>query len=147
MIILEGKNAHFYCFNTISFNSIMCIEMYEKKVWGVALATCSAAALNVFLNSILIPLYGYVTAAYTTLVCYAVLCFLHYFLVKRLGFSKAYCTGFIIVVLICIVIVCFFMYFLYRLNIIRYICIVIYIALILISIIKNKKLIKNFLNL
>ena len=36
------------------------------------------AALNVFLNAVFIPRFGFIAAAYTTLICYLVFMVLHY---------------------------------------------------------------------
>lgn len=49
---------------------------YEKTKW-IALMTVFAAVLNMVLNAIFIPLYGYIAAAYTTAVTYAVYFSLH----------------------------------------------------------------------
>lgn len=72
------------------------IEMYEKKVWGVAGATGIAAVLNILLNALLIPRYGYIAAAYTTLFCYGVLCVLHYSLAKKIKMNMVYDNRFIL---------------------------------------------------
>ncbi|MCR5720257.1 MAG: oligosaccharide flippase family protein [Lachnospiraceae bacterium] len=46
------------------------VEYYYEKTVCIAVSTVGAAALNIFLNSIFIPKYGYIAAAYTTLVTY-----------------------------------------------------------------------------
>lgn len=53
------------------------IEHYYKKTVYITKNTLIAAGLNVILNFILIPKYGYVAAAYTTLVSYFVAFILH----------------------------------------------------------------------
>lgn len=53
-------------------------QLFEKKLYLVS-ATLISALLNIILNMIFIPIYGYVAAAYTTLVCYICLCFTHYY--------------------------------------------------------------------
>lgn len=50
------------------------IEYYKEKTGFIAVGTGAAAVLNIVLNSIFIPKYGYIAAAYTTLVSY----FLYY---------------------------------------------------------------------
>lgn len=53
-------------------------EFYFKKTKITAIATVSGAALNIILNFILIPIFGYYAAGYTTLLCYIVYAILHY---------------------------------------------------------------------
>lgn len=53
------------------------IEHYYKKTVYITKNTLIAAGLNVILNFILIPKYGYVAAAYTTLASYFVAFILH----------------------------------------------------------------------
>lgn len=53
------------------------IEHYYKKTVYITKNTLIAAGLNVILNFILIPKYGYVAAAYTTLASYLSRLFLH----------------------------------------------------------------------
>ncbi|MBL8164454.1 MAG: oligosaccharide flippase family protein, partial [Anaerolineae bacterium] len=46
------------------------VELYEKKAGYTAMMTVLAAAVNIILNIILLPIYGYQIAAWTTLVSY-----------------------------------------------------------------------------
>lgn len=55
---------------------------YHKKTKNVAFFTIIAGCLNIGLNYLLIPKYGYAAAAWTTLVSYAILFILHYINVK-----------------------------------------------------------------
>lgn len=54
------------------------IEMYYGKTKIVMFASLIAAALNIILNYIFIPIFGFVAAGYTTLLCYIVYSFVHY---------------------------------------------------------------------
>ena len=49
------------------------ILLYHKKTQYILIATIVAATLNVSLNALLIPIYGYQAAAYTTLTAYIVM--------------------------------------------------------------------------
>lgn len=60
------------------------VEYYHKKTVFIALGTMVAAAVNILLNLWLIPLYGYVIAAYTTLFSYILYFLLHLLIVWRL---------------------------------------------------------------
>jgi O-antigen/teichoic acid export membrane protein len=55
---------------------------YEKKTKYIAAITIITGVLNVLLNYLLIPKFGYVAAAWTTLISYIVLFLLHYINVK-----------------------------------------------------------------
>ncbi len=70
-IILGG---YFMCLYSFMVN----LEFFHKKNGYIAIGTTAAAVLNILLNSICIPLFGYEAAAYTTMVSYAALFFFHY---------------------------------------------------------------------
>lgn len=57
-------------------------EFYYEKTRWVMIASLSGAILNILLNYIFIPKYGYIAAAYTTLVCYIVYSIMHYIFMK-----------------------------------------------------------------
>jgi O-antigen/teichoic acid export membrane protein len=57
-------------------------SFYRKKTGLISLATLSAGGINIGLNYWLIPIYGYVAAAYTTLVSYFFLFLFHFLNVK-----------------------------------------------------------------
>ena len=58
------------------------IELHLKKTKYVAYGTITAALLNLLLNSIFIPKYGYIAAAYTTLASYFALMIIHFTFTK-----------------------------------------------------------------
>ena len=55
------------------------VEIYCRKTYFMALGSIGAAFLNYYLNLWLIPQYGYIAAAYTTLISYIILMYFHYF--------------------------------------------------------------------
>ena len=55
---------------------------YEKRIW-TTIGTLTSAAANIILNYIFIQLCGYQAAGYTTLVCYLVNSFMHYFFMRK----------------------------------------------------------------
>jgi O-antigen/teichoic acid export membrane protein len=57
-------------------------SFYEKKTLNIAIFSLLAASVNVALNYFLIPKFGYVAAAWTTVVSYVLLFLLHYINVK-----------------------------------------------------------------
>lgn len=60
------------------------IEHFHKKTKGITFNTVIAALTNIVLNSLLIPRYGYVAAAFTTLASYLVSFVLHAYKSKKL---------------------------------------------------------------
>ncbi|MBR5166492.1 MAG: oligosaccharide flippase family protein [Salinivirgaceae bacterium] len=88
------------CIFVFLYSLYVNIEQYEKKTLGMAICTALTAATNVLLNSIFIPQYGYIAAAYTTMCCYFILLILHYILVFRLRMHHCYSTKFIIMMVV-----------------------------------------------
>lgn len=60
------------------------IEMLLKKTLYVSYGTIFSALLNVVLNAIFIPRYGFVAAAYTTLASYLTLLLAHFIITKKI---------------------------------------------------------------
>lgn len=65
------------------------IELYFEKTGLVSIASIAAAVLNVVLNAVCIPLFGYQAAGYTTLACYIVLGAAHYVFAQRVAKREA----------------------------------------------------------
>ena len=59
------------------YTQYVIIEIHQKKTYFVSLGTGIAAILNLCLNYMFIPKFGYVAAAYTTLASYVVLYIMH----------------------------------------------------------------------
>lgn len=66
------------------------LEYYYKKPYWITCTSAFAAVLNIVLNLIFIPKYGYLAAGYTTLVSYFLLMVLNLALVRRLGCKFIY---------------------------------------------------------
>ena len=120
------------------------IEQYKKKTVGMAFASMSAAVLNIVLNAIFIPLYGYIAAAYTTLAGYLFLLIIHMALVTRLGYSKAYSYKYIAVTVVIMMGTTILINVLYSNSFIRILIVCIYIGLLLYMMIRNKQAVKEF---
>ena len=96
------------------------IEFYHKKQRNIALGTIIAAILNIALNAVFIPKYGYIAAAYTTLIGYISLFLIHFMFVKRLKCTSWYDTKFFLIVLSFAIISILVFNLLYKFSIIRY---------------------------
>ncbi len=123
------------------------IEFYFEENKFVTLASVSGALLNIVLNWLAIPLFGYVAAAYTTLVCYIIYAFGHYFfmkfILKKHGIlDKIYNSRFIILLSFSIIISMMIMTLIYNNFILRYLTI----SLILVVILVNRKRIINIIS-
>lgn len=82
-IIAGGYFAYLY--------TIPCeIEYYNAKTGFIALGTVSAAVINIVLNYLCILRWGYVAAAYTTLVTYIIYFLFHYLLAWQINGSCAF---------------------------------------------------------
>lgn len=64
------------------------LTYFYKKTQFIAAGTMAVAVLNILLNAIFIKKYGYVAAAYTTLVCYILYFIYHYYLAYRISGFK-----------------------------------------------------------
>lgn len=71
------------------------IEYFYKKQHYIAIGTIIASVVNIALNMVFIPIFGYVAAAYTTLVGYILLFLIHYLFTIRMGKNNIYSTVFI----------------------------------------------------
>lgn len=65
------------------FNVFANVEYYYSETKLVACASVSAAVVNVILNLVLIPHFGYIAAGYTTLVSYILYALGHYVFMKK----------------------------------------------------------------
>lgn len=66
------------------------LEYYYKKPQWIAIASVIAALMNLVLNLICIPRFGYVAACYTTLASYFVLLLVNYFFARKLKANQIY---------------------------------------------------------
>lgn len=60
------------------------IEFYYKKRIYTTIASTVGAILNIILNYLFIPKYGYIAAAYTTLICYICFALAHFLAYRRI---------------------------------------------------------------
>lgn len=115
------------------------IEFYTKKTYLISCGTVMAAVINILLNYICIPQWGYIAAAYTTIVGYLFMVVFHYLIVawKCKQYVNVYnkkATIISVLSLSGLTAVCLF---LYKHIVIRYI--IIFICLIIGSIIAYRK--------
>ena len=69
---------------TFCYNQFCTVEFYYSKTQFIMVASSLGAVLNIVLNAIFIPMFGYMAAGYTTLVCYVFFAFFHYLFMKKI---------------------------------------------------------------
>ena len=115
------------CICQFLYTMFVNIEQLKKKTVGMAIASAIAAAVNLGLNYFFIPRFGYLVAAYTTLVGYLVLLTIHMYLVYRLKLNIAYSYKFVVAAVLVSLIAMVLITFSFSNNIVRYVAIGIYI--------------------
>ena len=78
------------CAFQFAYTMYVQVEFYEKKMKIVAVATSIAALINIVLNYVLIPYFGYIAAGYTSLVVYMILFLIHYYTACSLGYKSIF---------------------------------------------------------
>lgn len=66
------------------------IEFFEKKTTYISLATAGATVINIALNYYAIPRWGYIAAAYTTVIGYLFTFLFHYIVCKKIGYDNLF---------------------------------------------------------
>lgn len=90
------------------------IELHVKKTQYTAMGTVIAAILNLILNLIFIPRYGFIAAAYTTLFSYFVLMVIHYVVTAYIMKIKLYDVKFMYFAFIASVLITFILLGIYE---------------------------------
>lgn len=70
------------------YNIYSIFEFYYEKTKPVMMCSTISAGLNILLNYLFIPKYGYLAAGYTTLACYLFNSIMHIFVVRRIESSQ-----------------------------------------------------------
>lgn len=122
------------------------IEFYKKMTSWISMATFIAATLNVALNFLCIPVFGYKVAAYTTAIGYAVMVLIHYLVVRfRTDLAHIYNRKIIVLITLVMLALSVVTLFLYKTTYIRYGFIAVYFGVLIVLMVKNRKQIKKLL--
>ena len=70
-------------FFTFIYDLYASIEFYYGSTKYVMYASVTGAVLNIILNAIFLPVFGYIAAAYTTLICYIIFMLMHYLFARK----------------------------------------------------------------
>lgn len=117
-------------FFTAIYNVFGNVLLYYKKTVCIMASTIVAATLNIVLNYIFIPKYGYIAAAYTTLLAYVVLSVLQFVFVKISVKEKLFNGKYILLISGLTAVLILTCNLLYKMNnLIRFFILVVFIAL------------------
>lgn len=111
-------------FFTFMYSLFSRFEFYFEKTQFMMIASVLGACMNLLLNYIFIPKYGYYAAGYTTLFCYMLYCIGHYLLMRRINNQlmdhvKVYNTKLIIFIAFVFLMLCGIMMCLYKSFVLR----------------------------
>lgn len=127
------------------YNLFVQLELFNKKTGIIALGSVSAAVINLILNFIFIPKFGYMAAGYTTMASYFLLMIYHLCICKLYFKTTIFNVKTILSFVLAILVLVFAYLILYKFNIIvRYIFGVI--ALLVICLF-NRNLMKSIINI
>lgn len=124
------------------------IEFFYEEKKSLVWASIGAASVNIILNMLLIPQFGFVAAAYTTLISYFVFCFANYQVMKNIlnkkgKLNQSYDYQWLIAILIIFLLLGFIGMMLYPYIIIR----IAAVFVVLIIIWSNKKKLLKFVKM
>lgn len=131
------------CLYQFAYTMYVQLEFFEKKMKTVAVGTMIAALVNVGLNFVFIPIFGYIAAGYTTLVGYMLLFFIHYRTICRYGYKDIFDRKIIFLALGSSILMLPVFILIYMNTIIRYAVIIVYIGSLLYILMKYSKVIKE----
>ncbi len=161
MIVMGGFSKKYYearfvmppvvmgCVFQFVYGMYVNLEIYAKKTGIISIGTVSAALLNIGLNAVFIPRYGYIAAAYTTLVGYAAQFAFHYIIVKvtlpELGslYSSKFIFGVLAVLFACSAAALP----IYRSNAVRYPLVAVYVAGMAVFVYRNRGKVRKLLGM
>lgn len=133
------------CICQFLYTMMVDIEQIKGKTVGMAFASMAAAVLNYVLNLLLIPKFGYIVAAYTTLAGYLLLLGLHMWLLRRMGMSHVYSYRFVAGTIIAAGAVTIVINAVYKVTIIRYILVFAYVIAFAAILYSNRDIILMFI--
>lgn len=113
------------------YNIYATIEFYHKKSFYITIATIVSCAVNVVLNYCFIPVFGFIAAAYTTLLSYVVLILLHYYGYKKSHKEAVYNDKMMFFIALVTLVLCEMCNIIYINSILRYSVIAVILAVII----------------
>ena len=127
------------------------VEFYFEEKKKLVYGTVVAALLNVVLNALLIPVFGFIAAAYTTLISYVAFTVMNYYYYKKMLKEKGiaddlYNMKLMILILLAYTVLSYAIMLTYNNNTVRYVIIVIGILGVLVNVKRIMGLVKTMMN-
>lgn len=105
------------------------MEIYCKKTEYIAFGSVAAAIVKIILNYIFIPRFGYIGAAYTTMLSYGLLLCYHWLIFKKVFKHKIFAEGQLVKIIILSTLITFLLIFIYSTVALRYLILIVFIAI------------------
>lgn len=118
------------CLFQFMYSMFMNVELYNKKTGIAAIGAICMSAINIILGIMLVPRYGYKIAAYISMFGYIVLSFIHYMIVRKMNISEIYDIKFFFATAISTVSIIVVMPVLYRHIILRFVSLIVLLAIV-----------------
>lgn len=134
------------CVFQFAYTMYVQVEFYEKRMQMVAAGSALAALLNIVLNFVFIPKYGYIAAGYTTLAGYVALFILHYTVVSKLGYRQIFNRRILFGGLLLSLFIIPVALVLYHIQMLRYSVLVLYVLFFIFIIYIKRSLIQNLIS-
>lgn len=124
-------------------------EFYYEKTKYITLATLVGAILNIVLNYLFLPIFGYYAAGYTTLLCYIMYVAMHYYFMNKLCMENGingspYNKNILLIISICFMVISLITMLTYKLIVLRYL---LFVLLLLFIFILRKRIRHSFISL
>lgn len=121
------------------------VEFYYEKTKFVMIASIFCAIANIMLNAVFIPLFGFIAAGYTTLVCYVLYSLVHWLFMTKIcndkNIPEIYTKKYVWLIGFVFIILSLSVSILYKFTIIRYSIIIIMLGFTVFIITKYKDII------
>lgn len=120
------------------------VVYYYKKPKYVMIASVVSAVLNVALNAVFIPIFGYIAAGYTTMISYIIQVIIDYWAMRKIVKQNIYDMKFVLFMSFGVIAVSITLSFLYRLTVIRLALFILFLCYSAFYLRKNMSILKIF---
>ncbi len=109
------------CFFQFVYGYFSLMEIYCKRTELIAFGSVGASVVKIVLNLIFIPKYGFVGAAYTTMISYAILMVYHWIMFNRIFHESIFDLKQLVSLCISSIVLCVLIVAVYENTLVRYI--------------------------
>lgn len=123
------------------------VVYYYKQPKYVMIASVTSAVINVVLNALFIPIFGYLAAGYTTMISYVMQALIDYWAMKRIVGQDIYDMKFILLISIAVIVIGILLGFVYQYTILRIAIFAVFICYSFLYLKKNISILRSFFGL